>query len=424
MKEILPMNNFIHLMHKTPRLVFALFSNAPFRMGCWLISFALLFGSASFAQPPQKMSYQAVIRNSSNALVVSQQVGMRISILQGGANGNAVFVETQTATTNANGLVSIEVGGGTVLSGNFASINWANGPFFIKTETDPNGGNAYSMVGTSQLLSVPYALHAGSAASAANGIPSGGASGQVLTICNGVPTWTTGGQCPTNGSGNTACGSTGVHNPALTYGSMSDQDGNVYKTIVIGTQEWMAENLKASHYRNGDPIPIAVSNADWNTTNGSACWYNNDSASYHCPYGKLYNWYAVSDQRNLCPQNWHVPTEHELNRLVKFLDALADTNCLTCSQSSTAGGKLKSSGNQYWLSPNLDANNSTGFSMLPAGFRSSTGFNGMGNYGQIWSAFQANTFNGWLRETTYDMGILFRYFYPMSNGFPVRCIKD
>jgi uncharacterized protein (TIGR02145 family) len=115
-----------------------------------------------YAQAPQKMSYQAVIRNSSSALVTSTPVGMKISILQGSTTGTAVYVETQTATTNANGLVSLEIGTGTAITGTFASINWGAGPYFIKTETDPNGGTAYSIVATNELMSVPYALFSAS----------------------------------------------------------------------------------------------------------------------------------------------------------------------------------------------------------------------------------------------------------------------
>jgi hypothetical protein len=118
-----------------------------------------------FAQAPQKMSYQAVIRNSSNALVSNSPIGMRILILQGSIFGAAVYVETQTPTTNINGLVSIEIGTGTLVSGNFSSINWANGPYFIKTETDPTGSNLYNIISTSELSSVPYALFS------ANGTP-------------------------------------------------------------------------------------------------------------------------------------------------------------------------------------------------------------------------------------------------------------
>jgi len=126
-----------------------------------LVLFFLIAGV--FAQAPQKMSYQAIIRNNSNALVSNQSVGMRISILQSSVNGTAVYVETQVPTTNINGLVSIEIGGGTVVTGNFSNIDWANGPYFIKTETDPSGGLNYSITGTTQLLSVPYALYAASA---------------------------------------------------------------------------------------------------------------------------------------------------------------------------------------------------------------------------------------------------------------------
>jgi hypothetical protein len=131
----------------------------------YLIAAGLLLSASLFAQAPQKMSYQAVIRNSSNALVPSTSVGMQISILQGSASGTAVYVETQTVSTNANGLVSLEIGSGTAVTGTFAGINWATGPYFIKTETDPTGGTAYTIVGTTELMSVPYALFS------ANGTP-------------------------------------------------------------------------------------------------------------------------------------------------------------------------------------------------------------------------------------------------------------
>jgi hypothetical protein len=114
-----------------------------------------------WAQSPQKMSYQAVIRDTGNALITNTTVGVKISILQATATGTAIYEETQTPTTNANGLVSLEIGTGTVIGFNtFGSINWANGPYFIKTETDPTGGTNYTITGTSQLLSVPYALYA------------------------------------------------------------------------------------------------------------------------------------------------------------------------------------------------------------------------------------------------------------------------
>ena len=123
----------------------------------------LIITGSIFAQVPQKMSYQAVIRNSSNALVTSTLAGMKISILQGSPTGSVAYSETQSTTTNANGLVSLQIGAGAVISGTFAAINWATGPYFIKTETDPAGGNAYSILGTSELTSVPYALFSSNA---------------------------------------------------------------------------------------------------------------------------------------------------------------------------------------------------------------------------------------------------------------------
>jgi hypothetical protein len=129
-------------------------------------------GSSAFAQSPDKMSYQAVVRNATNVLVANSPVGMQISILQGSPTGTAVYVETQTPNTNTNGLVSIEIGGGSVIAGSFASIDWSNGPYFVKTETDPLGGSSYSITGTSQLLTVPYAFYAREAANVPTNVSS------------------------------------------------------------------------------------------------------------------------------------------------------------------------------------------------------------------------------------------------------------
>ncbi|MCH2231762.1 MAG: hypothetical protein MK105_15620 [Crocinitomicaceae bacterium] len=132
------------------------------------IAAALFLTASVWAQAPDKMSYQAVIRDAGNSLVSSTAVGIQISILQGGVAGTAVYVETQTPTTNANGLVSLEIGTGNVISGDFTTIDWAADSYFIKTETDPTGGTNYTITGTSQLMSVPYALHAKTADNVTN----------------------------------------------------------------------------------------------------------------------------------------------------------------------------------------------------------------------------------------------------------------
>ena len=130
-----------------------------------LFLFAMMFAVASlWAQAPQKMSYQAVVRNANNSLVVNQNVRVKVSILQGSETGSPVYVETHEPTTNANGLMTVEVGEGSVVSGSFTSINWANGPYFLKSEIDPTGGFNYNITGVQELLSVPYALYASQAA--------------------------------------------------------------------------------------------------------------------------------------------------------------------------------------------------------------------------------------------------------------------
>jgi hypothetical protein len=130
---------------------------------------AILLTASVFAQSPEKISYQAVVRDASDNLTTNTQIGMQISILQGSASGTPVYVETQAPTTNANGLVSLEIGAGST-SDDFSVIDWANGPYFVKTETDPTGGTTYTITGTSQLLSVPYALHAKTAETVTGGI--------------------------------------------------------------------------------------------------------------------------------------------------------------------------------------------------------------------------------------------------------------
>jgi uncharacterized protein (TIGR02145 family) len=178
-----------------------------------------------------------------------------------------------------------------------------------------------------------------------------------------------------------SCDATNVFNPNLSYGSMTDQEGNVYKTIVIGTQEWMAENLKTSIYRNGEAIDIT------GTSYTTGAWSLNNDSQYDCPYGKLYNWYAVVDSRNVCPTGWNVPTDEEWTTLTDYLGGQSDEN-----YNFFAGGKMKSTGFQYWLNPNTEANNESGFSGLPAGIRIFDGtFSSFGNNGFWWSTSELDT---------------------------------
>jgi hypothetical protein len=213
----------------------------------FFLSFFFFFLTAN-AQSPQKMSYQAVIRNASNNLVANSTVGMQISILQGSASGTIVYVETQTPTTNINGLVTLEIGTGTVISGTFATINWANGPYFIKTETDPSGGTSYSIVGTSEFLSVPYALYSLNGTPGPQGIqgvpgilPNGTTAGNT-TFWNGT-SWVTNNSNLFNNGDNVGVG---TNNPLLKLhinGDVNNGLGTLISNTSNGTNAFSVLSL-------------------------------------------------------------------------------------------------------------------------------------------------------------------------------------
>lgn len=159
----------------------------------FILLMIVAFTVSGLAQPPQKMSYQAVIRNSSGALVVNHSIGIKVSILQGSATGTVVYSETYSPApqANANGLVTVEIGSGTPSTGTFSYINWSNGPYFLKTEVDPSGGTSYTIVGTSQLLSVPYSLHSKSTETYSETDPVFGASPAKTITSSSITNWNT-----------------------------------------------------------------------------------------------------------------------------------------------------------------------------------------------------------------------------------------
>lgn len=244
------------------------------------------------AQAPQRISYQALVRNSSNGLVSSTQVGVRISILQGSATGTAVYAERHTPTTNENGLLTIEIGGGTVESGTFSSIAWANGPFFIKSETDPAGGTSYSITGTTQLLSVPYALYANTAG---NGMPAGTQAGQML-YWDGVK-WTT---LPkgTNGQYLKWC------NDTLTWGACIAQ----VKTIAVENIYYSGADINFVVTNDGGS-PILESGIIWSAGNNPQ--YPSDSIKYTSAGSQL-GYYRL-DAESIEPQKMYYARSFAIN---------------------------------------------------------------------------------------------------------------
>jgi uncharacterized protein (TIGR02145 family) len=207
-----------------------------------------------------------------------------------------------------------------------------------------------------------------------------------------------------------------LFNPTLTYGSVTDADGNVYKTIQIGTQTWMAENLKTTKYRNGDPISNLTAAGDWSaSTSGAYCWYNNDITN-KATYGALYNLYAVKDSRSIAPAGWHVPTSNEVVTLMTYLESMNDLG-----GSFTAGGKLKKTGVTHWASPNAVATNESGFTALPGGIRSGSSFYDIEKR-SYYSLFPPAPYSDLFWTMSYNDGGL--SMDSAGDGFSVRCIKD
>lgn len=208
---------------------------------------------------------------------------------------------------------------------------------------------------------------------------------------------------------------------AANYSTVTDIDGNVYKTVKIGNQVWMAENLKVTHYRNGDAIPNMINNVEWGKmTEGAYCNYNNNS-TIGAEYGKLYNWYTVSDARGLAPEGWHVPSDAEWKNLTSYLGG-----------ESVAGRELKEAGTVHWESPFNGKDtikggiNSVGFSAHPGGYRDPDAkyYAGIGNVGNWWTSKQGDQKNAWSRRIYSDYNDLSRNNYNKRGGFSVRCIKD
>jgi len=198
----------------------------------------------------------------------------------------------------------------------------------------------------------------------------------------------------------------------ITYGTMTDIDGNVYKTIKIGNQTWMAENLKTTKFRNGAAILNVSDSAQWSTDLMPAyCIFNNDPANTGV-YGLLYNGYAAIDGNNIAPAGWHVPADSEWVTLNTFLG-------------TGAGGKLKATGTTYWNSPNTGATNETGFNALGGGNRGAYGqFHNQGVYCFWWAATTTSSTDAYNWVVAYNYNGLYQHSYPMTCGFNIRCVKD
>jgi uncharacterized protein (TIGR02145 family) len=246
-------------------------------------------------------------------------------------------------------------------------------------------------MGTSQLLSVPYALYAEKAGSVAGG---GGSDADFIKLRSEVD------------------------NLKLLMGIapiVSDIDGNDYHTVGIGTQVWMAENLKTTKLNDGTAIPWNTQTTSWSSQTGQLAytWYNHDEG-FKIIYGGLYDWYVVNTGK-ACPIGWRVPTEADWTKLFDYLGGPGQ-----------AGGKMKETSDAgRWFAPNYGADNSSGFTAMAGGYiPDADGFEQMNKYGYYWSATELNEWNAYSKRLDYDQGDVKQQYEQKVSGLSIRCMKD
>ena len=367
---------------------------------CLLLTASVFFTQQATAQAPQKMSYQSVLRNSSNALLANTQVGIKISVLQGTVSGNAVYTETQTPTTNANGLVSLQIGTGANQTGTFAGIDWSAGPYFIKTETDPAGGTTYSITGTQELLSVPYALYA------KNGITTAQADA-ITSQANAITAM----QAQINSL---------LYTPLYPIGSVFCASGATQVVAVTNPttgKTWMDRNLGATQVATSSTDAAAYGDLyQWGRGNdghqcrnsaptstlsstdqpGNGNFINTFFRDWRSPANDNL-WQGVNGVNNPCPIGYRIPTATEL-----------DAERLSWSSNYSVGA---------FASP---------LKLPMAGLRNINGPYSAGEYNDYWSSSIGVSSSQSIHlgaNKYYDQsgGI---YEFDRSQGKSVRCIKN
>ena len=330
----------------------------------------LLFIIPLSGQVPQSFAFQAILRDTLGSVTADDEVTLTLLIVKDNADGSLVYQEDHTVTTNSLGLVSLEVGRENTAA--FNSIDWSQGPYFLKIAADGR------LIGTSRLMSVPYALYADST--------------KDDSLIHNL------GMFPDNFAG-----------------TVTDIEGNIYKTITIGTQTWMAENLRTATLNDNTPIALVTDNAIWEaTTDPACCWYNNEAGNSFnsVNFGALYNWYAVNTGK-LCPSGWHILNAAEGTTLINFLGG-----------TDAAAPKLAEAGSKHWISESL-ATNETGFTALPGGMRNPGGaFADLGIVGLWWSVAEESLSTAYMWTIVMLYAQVFYAPWPKAGGLSVRCLKD
>lgn len=379
----------------------------------------------SFSQSPNAIPYQAIVRNSDGTVMANTSLNVVMMIHDITASGTVLYEESHVTSSNAQGLIQINVGSGTASVGSFNTVDWGGGAKFLHVQIDAGSGLVDQ--GTQQLMSVPYALHASkihiSVSSAGDTLFIGNQYSIVpgISAANYPPGPATG---ETLLPGNTLCTTAPISVSSCNGQTTLVYQNTTYDLIEIGGQCWLGDNLSAVTLNDGTPIANITDNTAWSTTTTPAyCYYQNNTA-YQTLYGNLYN-FSTIETNKLCPTGWHVPSDCEWMYMEGSLGlSIADQQIGTGFRGTTEGDALKSL--DGWNVPHTAHNNNTGFTAFPGGYRFTTGtFNGRTLYG-YWatSTPDGTTGNVWNRKLNVGNSNISRTANSRVQGYYVRCIKN
>ena len=390
------------------------------------------------AQAPQGFNYQATVRNSAGDLIINTNVYFKFNVIQGSLTAVPIFTETHYVSTDDLGQVNLVIGQGTANLGSFSALDWSLGSYYLGIELDT--GNGYLAMGTTQLLSVPYALYA---ENSGNSTPTTPNLEAVLAENNSAnnqqikdlqdPTQAQ--DAATKAYIDALITSLQNQIDALQPTSVTDQDGNTYDYLTYGDQVWTVENAEMVTYRDGTVIPQVTDNTEWDSlTTGAWSYYDNDPTK-----GKLYNWYAVmgihdtdpnTPNKEFAPEGWHVPSDAEWTTLENHLitngynyDDTTTENKIAKAMASTTG--WNTSTNTGAIGNDQSLNNSSGFNTFPEGYRSGGGpFYNEGYQSGFWSSTENSADSAWFRHLYSDGSYITIHNINEQNGYSVRFVKD